>query len=49
MPTPEVPARPETESPEEVSKFLKRRKGREKTILAGALEPSDIGKRTLLG
>jgi hypothetical protein len=49
LPTPEVPAIPQKETKEEVSKFLKRRSGRAKTILTGSLEPMDIGKRTLLG
>ncbi len=49
MPTPEVPARPEVESAEDIQKLAKKRKGRGATILTGELEPMDIGKRTLLG
>ena len=49
MPTPEVPPIPEVEEAGDVAKFMKKRKGRQQTIMAGALEPMDIGKRTLLG
>jgi len=49
MPTPEVPAVPQVEGKEEVSKLMKKRKGRSATVLTGDLEPMDIGKRTLLG
>jgi hypothetical protein len=49
MPTPEVPAVPQVEGAEDIAKLMKRRRGRQATILAGSLEPTDIGKRYLLG
>lgn len=49
LPKPEVPAVPQMESAEDIAKLAKRRRGRGQTILAGELEPLDIGKRTLLG
>jgi hypothetical protein len=49
MPKPEVPALPQVEDAETISKFMKRRRGRQQTVVAGELEPLDIGKRTLLG
>jgi len=49
MPKPDVPAVPTAEGPEEIKKLLRKRRGRESTILTGSLEPVDIGKKTLLG
>jgi hypothetical protein len=49
IPKPEVPAIPEKESPEDIAKFMKKRRGRQSTILTGDLVPMDIGKRSLLG
>lgn len=49
MPSPEAPAAPQVESAEDLSKMLKRRSGRGKTVMTGDLEPTEIGKRTLLG
>ena len=49
IPKPEVPPMPEVESAEDITKWYKKRRGRQATILAGELEPLDIGKRTLLG
>lgn len=49
IPSPEVPAMPEVEDARDISRFKKRRKGRQQTIKAGDLEPLDIGKKTLLG
>ena len=49
MPSAETPAVPQVESAEDLSKMLKMRSGRGKTIMTGDLEPMDIGKKTLLG
>ena len=49
MPSPEVPAVPQTESAEDLSKMLKMRSGRGRTVMTGELEPVDIGKKKLLG
>lgn len=49
IPKPEVPAIPQTEGPEDIAKLMKKRSGRQATILTGDLEPMDIGKRRLLG
>jgi hypothetical protein len=46
---PEAVPLPEAEDAGTVSKQLKRRRGRGATVLAGELEPKDIGKSTLLG
>jgi hypothetical protein len=49
--TPRVPPPqpiPEFED-ESVRRLLRRRKGRQDTILTGDLVPQDIGKKTLLG
>lgn len=49
MPKPTVPAVPQTEGAEDIAKMMKKRKGRQATILTGELEPMDIGKKRLLG
>ena len=49
MPKAEAVPMPEIESAEDISKLVKKRRGRGQTIMAGDLEPLDIGKRTLLG
>ena len=49
LPTPETQPIPETEEPDDIARFMKKRSGRSGTILTGALKPIDTGKRTLLG
>jgi len=49
MPSAEVPAVPQVESAEDLSKMLKMRAGRGRTVMTGDLEPEDIGKKKLLG
>ena len=49
IPVPELPAKPEVETPEELAKLMRKRTGRASTIMTGELEAMDIGKRTLLG
>jgi hypothetical protein len=47
--TPPASTIPEVEDIEDIEKFQRKRRGRQRTVMAGELEPLDIGKRTLLG
>ena len=52
VPKPAPPApkpTPETEAAEDMLKRLRKKRGRASTIIAGDLEPMDVGKRSLLG
>jgi len=49
LPVPEAQPIPEVEEPDDIVRFMRKRRGRAGTILTGALEPMDTGKRTLLG
>jgi hypothetical protein len=46
---PSVPAVPKTEDAKDTQRFKRKRRGRAQTVIAGELEPTDVGKRTLLG
>jgi hypothetical protein len=46
---PPIVPTPDMGEMEDLSKLVKSRSGRQQTIIAGDLEPTDIGKRTLLG
>ena len=49
MPTPEAQPLPEKKGGDDLARFMKKRSGRADTLMAGALKPMDIGKRSLLG
>ena len=48
-PRPVPPPKMETANAEDARKLMPRRRGRSETILGGELEPTNLGRKTLLG